>query len=383
MILGIDASTPGSGGSKRHLIELLLSFKPERHQFSQIIIFGGGALLLQLPEKPYITKISHKLLNGGLFGRMFWQIFLRDKYFANQCDVLFSPFGTYTGNIHPFVAMSRNMLIFNKKERQRFGFSWTRIKLKLLYLTQKKVFNRADGLIFISEYAKTEIAKHIDLGTKKVQIIHHGVSDKFRMLPRVQESISKYNEMLPFRVLYVSTIWVYKHPWNVVKAVAGLREMGYPVVLEIVGNVEQKSAALKLQETIVKYDESNNYIFWHKKVSLEEVSDFYKKSDIFVFASTCENMPNILVEAMSSGLPIISSSYPPMPEFLKESGLYFNPEDIDSLQTSLESLILDPKRRTIISIDSYEASLKFTWEKCADQTFDYLAKFNNNPKNNL
>jgi glycosyltransferase involved in cell wall biosynthesis len=176
---------------------------------------------------------------------------------------------------------------------------------------------------------------------------------------------------------------VYKHPWNVVKAVAGLRKMGYPIVLEIVGNVEQKAAAFKLQETIMKYDESSNYIFWHKKVSLEEVSDFYKKSDIFVFASTCENMPNILVEAMSSGLPIISSSYPPMPEFLKESGVYFNPENVDSLQASLESLILDPERRTIISLNSYEASLKFTWEKCADQTFDYLAKVNNNPKNNL
>jgi glycosyltransferase involved in cell wall biosynthesis len=374
MTLGIDASTPGSGGGKRHLIELLLSFKPERHQFSQIIIWGGGALLLQLPEKPYITKISHKLLNGGLFGRMFWQIFLRDKYFANQCDVLFSPFGTYTGNIHPFVAMSRNMLIFNRKERQRFGLSWTRVKLKLLYFTQIRVFKRSDGLIFLSEYAKTEIAKHLDLSTKKVQIIHHGVSNKFRMLPRVQESISKYNEIVPFRVLYVSTIWVYKHPWNVVMAVARLREMGYPIALDIVGNMEQKSAAFKLQKKIMEYDDSNNYIFWHKNVSLDEVSDFYKKSDIFVFASSCENMPNILIEAMSSGLPIVCSSYPPMPEFLKESGIYFDPENVESLQNSIELAIKKPTLRTQISINSYKASLNFTWEKCADQTFDYLAQ---------
>jgi glycosyltransferase involved in cell wall biosynthesis len=374
MILGIDASTPGSGGGKRHLIELLLCFEPERHQFSKIVIWGGDALLLQLPEKPYFEKISHKFLNGGLFVRMYWQIFLRDKYFANQCDVLFSPFGTYTGDIHPFVAMSRNMLVFNKKERLRFGLSWTRIKLKLLYFTQIRVFKRADGLIFLSEYAKTEIAKHLDLSSKKVKIVHHGVSDKFRMLPRFQESISKYNEMLPFRVLYVSTIWVYKHPWNVVMAVARLREMGYPIVLDIVGNIEQKSSAFKLQEIIMEYDESNNFIFWHKDVSLDEVSDFYKKSDIFVFASSCENMPNILVEAMSSGLPIVCSSYPPMPEFLKESGIYFDPENVDSLQNSIELTIKSPILRTQISVNSYKASLKFTWKKCADQTFDYLAQ---------
>lgn len=374
MILGIDASTPGSGGGKRHLIELLLCFEPESHQFSKIIIWGGDALLFQLPEKPYIKKISHKFLNGGLFGRMFWQIFLRDKYFANQCDVLFSPFGTYLGNIHPFVAMSRNMLVFNEKERQRFGLSWIRLKLKLLYFTQKKVFNRADGLILLSEYAKTEISKHIDLSKKKVQIIHHGVSNKFRMLPRVQKSISSYNEMLPFRILYVSTIWVYKHPWNVVKAVAKLRELGYPIVLEIVGEIEQKSAASRLQEAILKYDKNQNYIFWHKNVTLEKVSDFYKNSDIFVFASSCENMPNILIEAMSSGLPIVCSSFPPMPEFLKEFGIYFDPENVESLQNSIELAIKEPTLRNQISMNSYKASLNFTWEKCANQTFGYLAE---------
>jgi glycosyltransferase involved in cell wall biosynthesis len=203
------------------------------------------------------------------------------------------------------------------------------------------------------------------------------------MVPRVQKSILKYNELLPFRVLYVSTIWVYKHPWNVVDAIARLRNKGYPIVLEIVGNIEQETAAIKLQETIMKYDENNNYIFWHKNVNLEEVSDFYKKSDIFVFASSCENMPNILVEAMSSGLPIVCSSYPPMPEFLKESGVYFDPEDVDSLQTSLELLINNPSLRANISMNSYKASLKFTWEKCADQTFGYLAEVGNFPKNNL
>ena len=38
----------------------------------------------------------------------------------------------------------------------------------------------------------------------------------------------------------------------------------------------------------------------------------------FIFASTCENMPNILIEGMSSGLPILCSNYLPMPEFLKD-----------------------------------------------------------------
>jgi glycosyltransferase involved in cell wall biosynthesis len=180
----------------------------------------------------------------------------------------------------------------------------------------------------------------------------------------------------PYRILYVSTIWIYKHPWNVVKAVVRLRKKGYPVTLEIVGNVGQNSAAIRLNNTIQKHDLANKYIFWHRNVSLDKVSSFYKKSDIFVFASTCENMPNILVEAMASGLPIICSHSQPMPEFLGHSGIYFDPEDVDDLERSMEFFINNPSVRHYTSKDSYKASFKFTWEKCADETFDFLSQFN-------
>ena len=42
-------------------------------------------------------------------------------------------------------------------------------------------------------------------------------------------------------------------------------------------------------------------------------------------------MPNILFEAMASGLPILSSKNDPMPEFLKKNAIYFDPDDIHSI----------------------------------------------------
>ena len=374
MILGIDASTSGSGGAKRHLIELLQNFDVRKHGFEKIIVWGVQRLLDELPNNEFIIKLSHPLLNGNFIKRILWQIFYRDNLIKNKCDVLFSPFGTYIGNISPYVSMSRNMLVFSKTERRRFGFSLNRLKFKLLFFTQRKSFENATGIIFLSNHAKTEIGKYINLDKKNTQIIHHGISQSFDLNPKVQNSINYYNDLNPYNILYVSTIWIYKHPWNVVIAVKNLKDNGYPVSLTIVGNNEQKSAGERLEKVIDEINIKENIISWQQKVGLNEIAEFYKKSDAFIFASTCENMPNILVEAMASGLPITCSSFEPMPEFLKDGGIYFNPEIVLSVENALKKMIDSADLREKLAKKSYSYSKEFSWQKCADKTFDFLYK---------
>ncbi len=374
MILGIDASTPGSGGGQRHLIELLKCFHPEKHGFSRVKIWGVNKTLSQLPDSVNIDKISHPLLNKGFFHRVIWQLFFMDSAFKNQFDVLFCPFGTYTGKIRPYVSMSRNMLIFEESERKRFGMSWMRLKLKLLNHKQKKAFCNSQGIIFLSQYAMKQIGKVVNLKGIETEIINHGVSNNFRSEPKEQHPLTYYNFQNPFKFLYVSTVWIYKHPWNIVEAIANLRSKNYPVTISIVGNDEQKSAGKRLEQAIKNYDPKCEFVTWHKNVSLNEVVTHYQNADAFVFASSCENMPNILIEAMSSGLPIACSSYSPMPEFLEDAGLYFNPTKVGEIEPILEKMLVDHDLRKILSSYSYEYSKKFTWSKCADKTFLFLKR---------
>lgn len=374
MILGIDASTAGSGGAKRHLIELLQTFRPENHGFSQIKVWGVEEVLAHIPASPFITKITHPYLNKGVIYRMVWQIFCRDRVLKNQVDILFSPFGTYTGKIRPYVTMSRNMLIFERNERKRFGLSLERLKFKLLGLVQKKSFANASGIIFLSQHARSMVGKTLNLSKIETKIIHHGVSNSFRRAPKIQQPLGYYNNDNPFTFLYVSTIWVYKHPWNIVAAVANLRSRNYPVALNIVGNNEQKYAGRKLQDAIDRHDPDQKFVNWLKNVNLNGVSEHYKQAEAFVFASTCENMPNILIEAMSSGLPIASSSHSPMPEFLLDAGLYFEPTNVKEIECVLEKLLIDHKQRNSLSSRSYEYSKRYSWDKCANETFLFLQR---------
>lgn len=373
MILGIDCSASPSGGGRRHLQELFSNFDVKKHRFKKIKLWAPQVYLDSLPEYPWLIKMTHPFLDGNVIYKFIWRFFIRDKSINNQVDLLFSPFGTYTGKIKPYVSMSRNMLIFDKIERNRFFISLTWIKLFTLYLIQKKSFKNADGIIYISDYARNYISKIIDLNNISSVIINHGVSKTFDLKPREQFPIERYSKEKPYRILFLSSIWVYKHPLKLLKAIEILYKKGYPIHLNIVGDNAQKKIGDALEaEILILSRQYSNFVTWYKDVKLGEVQKHYLNNDMFIFTSTCENMPNILIEAMASGLPICCSSFPPMPEFLEDAGVYIDPLNINQIASTIEKLLLSPQLRTSISEKSYLQSNKFSWDKCADETFNFL-----------
>lgn len=378
MVLGIDASTRGSGGAKRHLIELFNNINPNDNEFEQIKIWGGYDLLKSIPDYPWLEKLSHPLLNKNVFFRTIWMLVIRDRsFFKSNIDILFCPFGTYSGSFTPFVSMSRNMLIFDRIERKRFPtFSLINIKLIILNYFQVRSFKKASGIIFISEHAQSFISNKVNIKKVSQQIIHHGVSHQFDSYPK-KNKLNYLNST--FKLLYVSTIWPYKHHLNVIKAIQKIRNRGYRIEIDFVGSPEDIRCSKLLENEILKFD-IRDFVFWHKNIDLDGVVSFYKNADAFIFASTCENMPNILIEAMSSGLPILSSNYPPMPEFLENAGIYFDPTSVLSIEESLLNLIENPENTYELSLKSYALSKKYSWKKCAIETLNYLKKIKTNEK---
>jgi len=63
-----------------------------------------------------------------------------------------------------------------------------------------------------------------------------------------------------------------------------------------------------------------------------------------------------------------------MPEVLHDGGCYFNPEDADSIAKAIQQLIDDPRKRQEFAIRSKSYATVFSWKRCADETFCYLAE---------
>lgn len=100
--------------------------------------------------------------------------------------------------------------------------------------------------------------------------------------------------------------------------------------LDIVGGGEQKETFLKIINRYQLEDRITIHPFTNK------IQDFYSNAQVYVLSSRWEGMPLVLVEAMSHGLPIITSDLPVCQEILDDFGMYFPNSNIEGLAQRLE-----------------------------------------------
>jgi len=372
MIIGIDASNLSQGGGLTHLIELISVLEPDTHNFEKIIIWGNKDTLGGLKNASWLIKITPNELQMSLVFRFLWQRFkLSRSAKAHECDLLLVPGGSFSCSFKPIVTMSRNMLPFEWIEARRYGFTLITLRIIILRWLQSKSFRSANGVIFLTDYAKEWVTKVTGELSGKKSIIPHGLNERFQIEPKEQLEISQYSNDNPYQLLYVSIIDQYKHQWHVVDAVAKLRDIGYPVVLNLVGPAYPASLK-RLSKKINKLDKKKEYIKYHGSIPYKDLHNIYKKSHLGIFASSCENMPNILIETMAAGLPIACSNRGPMAEILGSSGLYFNPEIPNEIYNALEMFINNPKLRAEKACASFNDVQKYSWATCAEETFSFL-----------
>ena len=373
MRIGIDASSIVDGGGFTHLNQFLINYLPLNHtSIEKLNIYASKKVLDKLPISSNLSKHNSPFLNKSRVHRIFFQTFLFDRILKRECDILFSVTGDYTGKFRPYVGMSQNMMLYerefwgeikNFKERGKFYFNFKR---------QQKCFKNAEGIIFLSNYAKKYISNALDLKNKITTIIHHGISNKFISEKLEIKTLKNYSNKTPFRFLYISTVHVYKNQLNVVEAISKLREKGYPVELTLIGDVIYKPTGDLLKKSIENMDPKHEFIEHILNVPHAEISDYYRNHDGIIFASSCENMPNILLESMGAGKPIACSNKSPMDEFLKDGGIYFNARSVNSIFSTLEKMLKSLKSFEALNYKNKEELKKYTWNKTSEETINFI-----------
>jgi len=374
MKIGIDATNIGLGGGTVHLIMILsnLALLREDYHKDTVIVFSSKRTLNQIPDFNFIEKVTHPLLNKGLIYRFLYQIFFFDRIVKNKCDILFSLTGDYIGKFKPIVGMSRNMLLFDKSVWKDIN---DRSEVARFWLSQKRQilsFKKSAGVIFISDYARNIIENQVDLTNKHLTIINHGLSEDLKFGIKQVKHISEYSFSNPYRILYPSIIHKYKNHLAVISAIHNLRDNGYPIQLDLIGGIIFKPAWNEIKHLISELDPQNEFVFYHGHVKHTEMSKFYQQCDGIIFASTCENMPNILLESMASGSPISCSDKQPMPEFLKDNGFYFDALIIKSIENAIIKMVLNPDISKEYTKNNIIECRKYCWLETTKKTFEFV-----------
>lgn len=373
MKIGIDASNISSGGGVTHLVSLLDAATPASHGVTEIVVWAPAGTLALINDRSWLMKRSDGALEKNAVCRGWWQRFrLGDLARQEGCDLLFVPGGSFATDFRPVVTMSRNMLPFELRESARYGFSPLFLKMLVLRWTQTRSFRQASGVIFLSRYAKDAVLRAIGPLRGETSTVPHGVDGAFFAPPRPQRPAMRNSAGAELRLLYVSPLEPYKHQWHVVEAVAKLRREGSPVKVEFVGPA--RSATRRLEMTLKQVDEAGHFARFCGGAPHRDLAALYRSADIFIYASSCENLPNILLEAMASGLPIACSDRGPMPEVLGSAGVYFDPEDPDSIAEAVAKIVASPELRTEKATAAFARAQRYSWERCANDTFDFLTQ---------
>lgn len=125
------------------------------------------------------------------------------------------------------------------------------------------------------------------------------------------------------------------------RALGGLKEFDWE--WRIAGDGPQQAALQSLAEELGIGDRVI-FLGWQSR---EQLTECYRRANIFLFPSRHEGMPNAMLEAMASGLPVLASCIAGSEELVMDdkTGLLVPSEDIERLRTALKKLLSDPALR--------------------------------------
>lgn len=369
---GIDASNLRGGGGITHLREMLAAADPRAAGISEIVVWGAQPTLDELPSRPWLHLVHQKSLEKGLLARRFWQSVTLARLAQESVDVLFAPGGTYQGSFRPFVTMCRNMLPFDPPERARYNGTRIGLRLRILSYTQAQSFRKAAAVIFLTRTAERLVLAQTGTFRGRTRVIPHGVASEFLQPPRPQREISAFTMQKPFHFVYVSIVDLYKHQARVAEAAGVLRAKGMPVSVDFIGPAYPPSLT-QLRAAMKAADPDSVFLRCRGALPYSELPGEYRKADGAIFASSCENMPNILLESMASGLPVACSDRGVMPEILGDGGAYFDPESSMSIASALETLMASDELRTRYAASAYARASQYSWSRCARETLELIA----------
>ena len=367
MKLVINALSARLGGGQTYLKNLLahLPAAPDL----DILVYAPASL--RLPDDPRIRRGTTSWPTANPVLRSVWEKLALPRILARErADVLFCPGGLISTRAPAgcrTATMFRNMTPFDPRARAAIPYGLQRVRNWLLERLMLESMAGADLTIFISDHARGVIEARIRV--PHAITIPHGIGDAFRThgraLPRpASVPAGKY-------VLYVSKFESYKHQEEVVRGFGRLpRELQSQVTLLLVGETDHPNAARVA--AIVDDVCVPGSVRILGAVPYAELPAVYHHAEAQLFASSCENCPNILLEALASGRPVLSSNVMPMPEFGGPRIEYFSPFDPDDIARALTRVLTDAPHAAAVADAALAESRRFDWTDSAARTWDAL-----------
>lgn len=359
------------GGSEVYLRQTLMAIASGFPEIA-IVVFSNreNDNLLKNELSPF-SQVEFELMNFNASNR--YERILREQFelpyraIKRSIDVLWSP-----GYTMPLFMSCPQVASILDMQYKNYPGDFSFLARQMMDILVNFACRKSSAIITISDFSKREIVKYTKSKAQKIQVTPLAADPQFSepLSPRTRKQLlgAFVPDEIPY-ILSVANTYPHKNMHMLVDAF-GLLTDKLPHNLIIVGNPHRAEDKLKDSLSKLKYKKRFMRL---QNLSKQQLAALYQGADIFVFPSLYEGFGLPVLEAMISGVPVVTTNKASTPEVGGDYVQYVDSISANEIAKQIVKIAKwsDSYREQKIT-DAMQWAAAFSWEKTAQQTISVL-----------
>jgi len=276
-------------------------------------------------------------------------------------DLLFVP----AHNLPPVTA-KHNVVTWHDLAYLKYPQYYSRQELKSLKYGSRQMVHRADKIITVSKFSKSEIIKHYQIPDERIEVIPLGINQS-------EYQANKTNHLKRKYLIYVGRIEHKKNVINLLKAFEICRQRNQDLDLILAGPNGYGYQEILTYAKNSEYSSSIKFLGW---INQKEKINLIKNATALIFPSFYEGFGIPILEAFCLKTPVIASQIEANKEIGADATLYFSPENYEELSEKISLLITNDDLSKQLITKGASIVNNYSWQNCALKTIQLFQKFN-------
>jgi glycosyltransferase involved in cell wall biosynthesis len=320
---------------------------------------------------PNVTVIASNIREGENSRNHLWEQFVLPRLaMRHKIDILHSP-----ANLAPLLYRGKSIVHIHDLcfvvNPQWFSFSF-----RTLYnFVIPRLARRAAKVITNSNNSRNDLLQFCNLPAERVSQVYWAVDDLFTSKDRADTAPTDWN--LNDYILYVGSLEPRKNIGTLLEAYELMRSRNPELKpkLVLIGGESPLFAEVRLKVKKFKDD-----ILFKGFVNDDMLRAFYRRASLFVYPSLYEGFGLPPLEAMASGVPVVTTLTSSLPEVVGDAAMMVSPYNVEQLAETMANVLTKPDLRRDMITKGKEQVRKFNWYRVARNTLAvYYEVYNSQP----